>query len=276
MQQKDIYYVNYQDTSVNGLQIGGAVKYYGLDIGRVEDIKISKEDINNVIVKISIKEGTPIKSDMKAQLIAVGITGLKQIELIGGTNQAETLEPGDFIKPGKSTLDNITGKAEIVAAKLELVLTNLAKMTNEENRIKLSRILTNTDSLIHQNRQSFTNMMTNLDSTSLYLAKFMKNSNLAMDKFNTLLRSPELQNILDNISKTSSDIAQADLKKIMNDLNEAIYNANEAFLHIDLTVLKGRDDLLNSLNILKETIDNLNDFSRQISEDPTLLIRPKK
>jgi hypothetical protein len=62
----------------------------------------------------------------------------------------------------------------------------------------------------------------------------------------------------------------------MNDLNEAIYNANEAFLHIDLTVLKGRDDLLNSLNILKETIDNLNDFSRQISEDPTLLIRPKK
>ncbi|HCX73983.1 MAG TPA: hypothetical protein DHM37_09725, partial [Candidatus Cloacimonas sp.] len=88
--------------------------------------------------------------------------------------------------------------------------------------------------------------------------------------------SPELQNILDNISKTSSDIAQADLKKIMNDLNEAIYNANEAFLHIDLTVLKGRDNLLNSLNILKETIDNLNDFSRQISEDPTLLIRPKK
>lgn len=276
MQQRETYYINYQDTSVNGLQIGGSVKYYGIDIGRVEDIEISPKDINNVIVEISVKAGTPIKADMKAQLIAVGITGLKQIELIGGTNQAETLEPGDFIKPGQSALQNITGKAEVVAEKLEVVLTNLAKMTNQENREKFNRILTNTDNIINDNRVSFTNMMTNLDSTTFYLAKFTKNSNLAMDKFNSLLRSPQVQNILENTSKISSDIAEADMKKMLTELNQAIYNANEAFMHIDLTVLKGRKDLLNSLDLLKETIENLNDFSRQISEDPTLLLRPKK
>jgi hypothetical protein len=119
-------------------------------------------------------------------------------------------------------------------------------------------------------------MMTNLDSTTFYLAKFTKNSNLAMDKFNSLLRSPQVQNILENTSKISSDIAEADMKKMLTELNQAIYNANEAFMHIDLTVLKGRKDLLNSLDLLKETIENLNDFSRQISEDPTLLLRPKK
>ena len=52
--------------------------------------------------------------------------------------------------------------------------------------------------------------------------------------------------------------------------------ANDAFLHIDLTILKSRQDILQTLEILKETIEYLNEFSRQISENPSILLRTKK
>ncbi|MDY6914791.1 MAG: MlaD family protein [Candidatus Cloacimonadota bacterium] len=276
MQQWDTYYVTYSDTSVNGLQIGSSVKYYGIEIGRVENIEISSKDINKVVVEISVKKGTTIKADMTAKLVGVGITGLKQIELWGGSSQAKTLEPGSFIKPGVSALENITASAEVVAEKLEMVLTNIAKITNEENQIKFNRIISNTDSLINNNRVSFTNIMTNLDSTTFHMARLTKNTNIAISEFNNILESEQLYAILENADKITSGIAEVDLKKMLANLNDAIYNANEAFLHIDLTVLRGRSDLLNSLNVLKETLENLNDFSRQISEDPTLLLRPKK
>ena len=60
MERKDTYYIHYRDVSVNGLQIGSSVKYSGINIGGVDDISIDKEDIRNVIVKIGIKQGTPI------------------------------------------------------------------------------------------------------------------------------------------------------------------------------------------------------------------------
>ena len=119
LEKRDEYYIHYEDTSVIGLQVGGQVKYHGISVGRVDDIRIDKEDVKMVIVTISVKEGTPLKEDILATLAPVGITGLKQIELSGGTNEAKLLKPKSNILPGKSVLDSITGKAEIIAEKLK-------------------------------------------------------------------------------------------------------------------------------------------------------------
>ncbi|HPR18249.1 MAG TPA: MlaD family protein, partial [Candidatus Cloacimonadota bacterium] len=104
MEKRDSYYIKYEDTSVSGLQVGGAVKYYGISIGRVEAIDIDKEDVSNVIVTVSVKSGTPLKENVEASLNFVGITGLLQIEISGGTNEAEFLKPKSFIPAGESTI----------------------------------------------------------------------------------------------------------------------------------------------------------------------------
>jgi len=107
IEKRDNYFILYKDVSVNGLQIGSQVKYHGINIGRVDEINIDKDDVRNVIVSLSIKQGTPIKNDVKATLAPVGITGLMQIELIGGSVEAPLLNPGYFIGAGSSSLQNI-------------------------------------------------------------------------------------------------------------------------------------------------------------------------
>lgn len=276
MERRDIYYIVYKDVSVSGLQLGGTVKYHGINVGRIDDINIDEQDVSKIIVTISMKAGTPIKTDVQATLVPIGITGLKQIELIGGSNKAKLLKPGSEIPAGKSSFENITGKAEIVAEKLELVLNNLALLTDENNRKKIANIIANIDTIITQNKMPVNNIITNLDTTSHYIAQLLESSSEAMNKINFILDSEHLQNILVKSDKISSDIAGADLKKMLSDLNNTIAQANEAINHIDLTVLKSRKDILVTIETLKETMDYLNEFSRQISENPAILLRMKK
>lgn len=276
LEKRDIYYIAYKDVSVSGLDIGSAVKYHGIRVGRIEELKVDTEDITRIIVKISVKEKTPIKSDVKAVISAVGITGLKLIELVGGTTEAETLKPNSFIESGPSVFEEITGKAEIISEKLEIVLNNLAEITKEANQRKVEKILTNINILLSENREPITSTLSNLDSISFYAIQFTKSASEAVEKLNTILHSEELQNLLANSEEFSSKLAKVDISTTIEELNDAIKQANDAFLHIDRTVLKSRSDILETLEILKETVDYLNEFSRDISEDPSILLRPTK
>jgi len=276
MEKRDSYHIVYKEISISGLQIGGAVKYHGISIGRVDDILIDKEDIRNVIVKVSVKAGTPIKEDVKASLIPVGITGLLQVELSGGSNEAKLLKPGSEILAGTSTFESISGKAEIITEKLENVLHNLAELTNQNNRHKLENILANIDSMITENREPAASILTNIDSTTFYLVHLTEQTKKTAEKLNEILYSERFNNILNNTEKFSSQIAEADIQQLIVNLNKAVNQANDTLLHFDLTLLKSRQDFLQSLETLKETMDYLNEFSRQISENPSILLRPQK
>jgi len=276
MEKRDNYRIVYQETSVSGLQVGGAVKYHGISIGRVDEILIDEEDIRNIIVKISIKSGTPIKEDVKASLIPVGITGLLQVELSGGSNEAKLLEPGDQITAGTSTFESISGKAEVLSAKLETILDNLGELTNKNNRDKLENILENIDIMIKENRQPATNILTNIDSTTFYLVQLIEQTKKTAEKLNDILYSERFENILVNTETFSRQISESDIQQLIIDFRKAVNQANDTLLHFDLTLLKSRQDFLQSLETLKETMDYLNEFARQISENPSLLLRPQK
>ena len=51
-----------------------------------------------------------------------------KIERIGFT--AELIKPGGTIPSGSSTFQNLTGKAEVITEKIELLLNNLTKLTD--------------------------------------------------------------------------------------------------------------------------------------------------
>jgi len=283
IERRDYYYISYEDTSVSGLEVGGQVKYHGIRIGRVDEIQIDKEDIRRIIVKVSLEAGTPIKEDVRANLAPVGITGLMQIELSGGTNQAKLLKPDSKIQAGTSTFESISGKAEVIAKKLEVVLSNLANITNVQNRKKLANtlenldnIIENVDNAIENNQQSITKIVANLDSTSYHLTQLAESAGKTMEELKLMINSKELKNSLNNFSEFSDKLAKADIGKLIEELNAVITSANNTFTHVDLTVLKGRKDVLTTLETLKETIDYLNEFSRQISEEPSIILRTKK
>jgi AraC family transcriptional regulator len=78
---------------------------------------------------------------------------------------------------------------------------------------------------------------------------------------------------VDNIEKISSDIEQANVSDVITNLAVAIEQTNRTFTHLDLTILKSRHDILSSAEILRESLEYFNEFTRLISENPSLLLR---
>ena len=78
------------DTSVIGLEPGAEVYMNGIKVGTVSGLEVPPEDIRKVSVAIKLNHGTPIHADTVAMLNMAGITGLKVIDLQGGTVKAAT------------------------------------------------------------------------------------------------------------------------------------------------------------------------------------------
>ncbi len=265
-EKMDYYTVRYKDVSVSGLEIGASVKYHGVRVGRVEEIEIDREQIEIIVVELALKHGTPIKSDCKAVPTAMSLTGIRIIEITGGSTEAELLEPDSEIQAGESAFELITGKAEAVSEKLELVLNNLAAMTDRAHRDRLFELIDNTALVLNDvhlmlddNRDNVANTIENLESAS--------------EGLNDLVASEALRRAFANLDTTSANIKAAELGKAVAALREALEQARSTFSHIDLTLIKGRHDLLTSLEIMRESLDSFNEFARMISEDPSLLLR---
>ncbi len=78
--EKGKTYVTYFDESVQGLQKDSAVKYRGVEVGRVESIRVAPDNrLIAVVMKINLKED--LTQTTVSQLKVAGITGIVFVEL---------------------------------------------------------------------------------------------------------------------------------------------------------------------------------------------------
>jgi len=280
---RDVYYIGFRDVSVTGLQEGGAVKYQGLTVGFVNDIYIDPEDIRRVIVEVSLEQGTPIKSDTRAEIAFLGITGLKLIELRGGTNEAEALTPGSFITAGRSVTEEITGRAEVIAEKAEVVLNNLAALTAEGNReriLELSDQLTLTivelQTLLNNNQESVYRLLGNSARFSDGLDTLTLHFQGILAQLHEFARSDSLKLILGNMAEITESLKKADLVVLFQEINTTLDQTNRMLRDFEITFSKSRTDLVYTIESMKESADYLNQITRLVSEDPSILVRGTK
>ena len=74
-------YEIYFTGSVSGLEKGAAVRYLGVPVGRVEDLRIDPRDSSRAEVVVDIDASTPISEHTVAELQLQGVTGLLYIDL---------------------------------------------------------------------------------------------------------------------------------------------------------------------------------------------------
>ena len=274
------YYIRYRDISLTGLEIGSAVRYRGIRIGRIEDIYIDEKDITSIIVRVTIDPKVPIKEDTEAVVTLIGITGLKMIELQGGTNEAEHLPPKSFIKAGKSLVDSISGQAEVITQKLEIILNNLTELTGATRRAQVFRLIDNTSkslesiqTLLDTNQVNIYNTMQNIETFTGRLDTFVQVSSMILADVREITKSPKLTNTLSNVEKISSELEKVKFEELFAKLAQTIEQTDRTFTHLDLTLLKSRHDILSSTELLRESLEYFNEFTRVISENPSLLLR---
>lgn len=139
LQKKYDLYLAIEDESVAGLNLNAPVKYNGVDVGKVREIRLDPGNPERVNLLFAIERGTPIKEDTVAVLKTQGLTGIAYVELSGGARDAPPLRatagsqyPVIRTKPSLSArLENVLTS---VLAKLDSTSSNINAILSDENR----------------------------------------------------------------------------------------------------------------------------------------------
>ena len=280
LKEQDTYLIAYKDISVSGLEVGSPVKYLGLGVGTIKDIQIDRDDISRIIIRIAVKSGTPIKKDAYADIELIGITGLKMIEIRGGSSAAELLEPGEYIPPGKSTSELITGKAEIIMEKIELLINNLNQFSQPENLNKIidlaenaNRTFEDLDLILRENREELRGIIAQAKVTGARLDTITQLLVPSGAELHQISLADTLNQIFSNLNKVTYSLEKADMDRVIEELALTLDRTNRILTIMDHDLERGRDNLFVSLQKLRSTLEYLDEAARMINEDPSILLR---
>ncbi len=280
LKKRDIYYIAYENVSVGGLEVGSPVKYLGINVGSIEDIRIDPQNINRIIVKIGLEPGTPIKEDTRADIVAIGITGLKTIELRGGSPDAPLLKPGGYIQAGSSMAEEITGKAEVIAEKLEIILNNLQEFTRPENLNKVTHLVEQTNQAVQNINTILKQNTEDISVTLAHSARVARRTDSltivlldAARQISEVLAGDTLREILGNTRDFTRTLKEADLANLIVNLSKLVDQTNRLLSDIDVNLERSSEDLIIAVRNLRTMLENLNEVSRMVQEDPSILIR---
>jgi phospholipid/cholesterol/gamma-HCH transport system substrate-binding protein len=286
-EKTDSYYVAYKNVSVSGLEIGSPVKYLGITVGSISEIIIDPRDVNQIIVRLSLKSGTPVKVDASADIVAMGITGLKTIEIRGGTNEADYLMEDQYIQQGTSLVEDISGRAEVIAYKVEELINNFLLLTTQENLAKIpdaidnislladnaNRTINLANQVISENRSD---IRTAIQQTNMATGQLQQTSEQlyeATTQLNAFMQSDTISEILGNIFEISTTLRKTKLKELIENLAVTTQQTQRLIIKLESDVDKGSQNLEQNLRLLKHTLENFEEASRKINSDPSILIR---
>jgi phospholipid/cholesterol/gamma-HCH transport system substrate-binding protein len=256
----DPYYILYRN--VMGLSVGTQVLFEGYPLGLIEEISQAEDEGGRRFrVDVSLRRGWRIPEDSVASITASGLLSAVVIDIDAGVS-GRPLEPGSAI-PGL--------EASSVFSAVTSVAGEFHDLT--ENNLKpLLKTLSEGAPEIVENLEEFT-----------------ADLSVTLERINQVLgpeNADRIERILVNAESTSNnfDAVSADLRQTREELDRLFRRANALVEKNEATIEHSIVDLHESLEAVVRHIDditrnleattrNLNEFSRQIRQNPGVLIR---
>ena len=286
LSQRDTYYIEFTDMPISGLNKGASVKYLGLSIGRIEDISIAPDDLATVVVEISLERrlaANSIRTDTQARMASLGITGLKYIELFGGSDESPGLPPGSTIVADETFFSSMQERAEVLSTKVEQAIDNLNALLSRENQRVFTEtlnnagnLLTTANALVEDNRAAFDETAANMVATSRSLVQASATLATTTDSLHVLLVGAKLQQTVDDMQATMHKLRQqmdGPIPLLVARMDTVISHIDQTFVGIDQTVGASRQNILRAMQELEETLQNIRETTELIRENPAVLIR---
>jgi phospholipid/cholesterol/gamma-HCH transport system substrate-binding protein len=264
--------------SVAGLSKDSIVRLHGVDVGRVSQIRIDPNNIEQIDVFVKIKKDVPIKEDMVAHTQMLGVTGLLSIEIDGGSNQAKTLQSTQAhiaeIPTVPSWLNKTKNGLGSLSSNMNDLLQRTQRLLSDENLATFSELLTHTNevtakaivledkavSSLDEVDRTLIALQDSLQSMNQRIVEASKEFKMMQESFSSVKKVtiPAIK----TFEKTTKNFNRVTLK-FERSLNRGDYNVKKIF-----------EPMLVDMEIL---FDNLNSFTQELEQNPSgLLFKSRK
>lgn len=191
--QEYAYYQAYFKGPVTGLAKGTSTRYNGIEVGRITNLAFDPNDPQRVIVTMQVQPNLNIREDSVASIESQGFTGATYVEITGGTAKSPMLEAHDdqrypVIRTSPSTFAQLQQSAPEVVAKLNVAVSRLSDLLNDNNRRSISHVLANLD----ETTQVIARRSADIDATIANANKAMANLSAATSNLTPTLEKVDL------------------------------------------------------------------------------------
>jgi len=266
---KGSLYTTYFDESVQGLQVDSAIKYRGVEIGKVQSIKVAPDyRLIEVVMKIDLAGDLP--NQTVAALTSAGITGIVFIEL-------DRIKPGELLNSPKITFKS---SYPVIPSRRSgvgrfLADTGIIMQNIKDIDIKgISNQLKNTSKAIEDfvGGKRVNNIITHLESTSANLDQTMAGINKTFAEGKVDKAVNETMGILSDarklIGQAKNEIDALKLQEKANRTDVLLEDINKKAKVIT-------NELQDTSEHLRVTSENLQRLSESLTKNPSELIFSK-
>jgi phospholipid/cholesterol/gamma-HCH transport system substrate-binding protein len=263
-QHQKTYISIFEGESLQGLEQGAAVKFNGVSIGIVQRVTYNPEDITKMRVELSVMESFPMRVDMYATTGLIGITGLKYVEISGGSNDAALLKPGGTVPTRASLFASVGEKAEALIGKVETLLDHLNTVTTPDSLRSVKVALDNLADLTGDAKKLFRN----IDAVVPSAAKVIDTVQVAVSEVHKItLNIKELTDTL------KGGVSGANIPDILSKADSAVTSVKTLTDNLSLMVMQTREDFSISMENLRDALENASQLMKMLADNPSLLIR---
>jgi len=274
--EKGATYVTFFNESVQGLQADSAVKYRGVEVGRVEKIRVAPDSkLIEVVMKINLRGD--LERDYVAQLKAAGITGIVFIEL-------NRKEPGE---PDLSPQITFASEYPIVASKpsdisqivssVQVILEDIKKIDTAgiSNQIKttlavveatvgnLNGVIGTVEKALAKGRLE--DLLIEVKNTLGKIQHLVSNAENELQALNLAKTGAHLETATARIDKI---VSSGEIEKILTEAHDTVAKLNQVIEGLD-RMIEGLDRRSVAVtNDIKVTSENL----RRASESLEMLV----
>ncbi len=243
------YDIHYQG-SVTGLAVGSPVRYRGVGVGEVIDVRLNAARPDRVTVTIEVESQTPVSGDTVATMEIVGLTGGLYV-LLGETTVGSPplkLLKGQrrpVIASRPSTLQLVLEGAPELVQKVNLLLARANDILNDGNRAEFGAILANT--------RGFTDTLAERKDDI---------GNLIADAGATMAHLRGTASALEDMAET----LKTDGSKLVQKLDGTLTSVDLMAVGIDRSVTATAADALALIADLRGTAKSFTDLSGEVKE----------
>jgi phospholipid/cholesterol/gamma-HCH transport system substrate-binding protein len=264
-----VRYEIYFDGTVSGLNEGGPVRYLGVDVGRVQRIRIDPRADNRVQVVADIDSTTPVSDRTLAQLSLQGVTGLLYIDL-------QQQRSDDYRRVLAAVPSERYPVIRSVHSDFDQFLSSLPNITS-----RLSDLFDRAAHLLSDgNVRAVTRLIDNLDQTAAGLPRSARNIDSLVEELRATNGSA--QRLIDDLHGTTQT-ASVDFLAAMQSLRttgdnlastSGALNAFAAENRARLTnfVSEGLPQIESLLRDSRSAVQQIDDLTRTLNENPSRLI----